>query len=291
MESEKFFNPENQEKKYTSKIDLHFFRHSIKESDPKKTNREQLLTEEGRKLAKEKSSSETNLGQSVAFGSPRPRAQETAGFVMAGSRDEIIGNESLEELKAKIDKDLAVGSKIGIDARLDFNDESDTPYGKEFYGAADRGEYLKFLVEDSDELAEKLGDKKASTYSRMASEVSSIVEKYIAIAPRWDKLAADESKQYKDTLERYLGTHQGVSESFLAKVIELTKGVEARDSFVQSVDKMGFDFVEGFDIEIRNTKDGEPQVYVSFKKEKEGKVIFKFSEEVPIEIIRGITAG
>src|SRR3989338_3137579 len=96
------FNPENREAKeiITSKIDLRFFRHAEKESDKSKSDEEIELTETGRKQAIEKSG-DSDISQSVAFGSPRKRTQQTAGFVMGGSLDEITGNESLDELKKR----------------------------------------------------------------------------------------------------------------------------------------------------------------------------------------------
>ena len=41
-----------------------------------------------------------DISQSMAFGGPKERSQETAGLMMAGLKDEITGMESLEELKA-----------------------------------------------------------------------------------------------------------------------------------------------------------------------------------------------
>lgn len=274
---------ESQEQEATSKVVLHFFRHSEKKSDPSAQDKDIELTASGKKLAKEKSPSK-NIRQSVAYGSPRKRAQETAGFVMAGQEDEITGEETLEELKEKLDKDIAVGSKIGIDSRLDFNDDDTTEYGKKFSQAFDDKKLLDFLVNQSDALADQLGDKEASTYSRGASNIASIVKKYITIAPRWDKLANDESKEYNDTLERFLGTHQTVSESFLAKVIEKTKGAEERNKFVESLNSAGFSFVEGFDVEINNIGDNQ-EIHITFHKEKGDEVLFDYNETVPIEII------
>lgn len=274
---------ERQELEVTSKVVLHFFRHSEKKSEPSAQDKDIELTTYGKKLAKEKSPSK-NVKQSIAFGSPRKRAQETAGFVMAGQEDQITGEENLDELKDKLNAELKIGSKIGIDSRLDFNDDDTTEYGKKFSQAFDGKKLLEFLVNQSDALADSLGDKEASTYSRGASNIASIVKKYITIAPRWDKLANDESKEYNDTLERFLGTHQTVSESFLAKVIEKTKGVEERNKFVESLNSAGFSFVEGFNVEIRSVS-GNQEVHVTFHKEKEDKVLFDYDEVVPVEVI------
>lgn len=283
------FNPETKEREeaITSKIDLRFFRHAEKESDKNKSDEEIELTETGRRQAVEKSE-DKDISQSVAFGSPRKRTQQTAGLVMGGQLDEIIGNESIEELKEKLNKELKVGGKIGIDERLDFNIDFSTDFGKRALEAVKNGEYLKFLVEESDTLAESFKDAATETYSGMAGRVAEIVKKYLAIAPRWDKLAQDEIKNYEDTLKRFLGTHQGIGESFLAKVIEKTKGKAERDVFVSALDNQGFDFAEGFDLEIETTDKNEQKIHILFKKEKDGQVMFEYDEVVPLEIIEGL---
>lgn len=285
----KEFNPENKEmqEQITSIIDLRIFRHAEKESDKNKTDEEIELTETGKKQAVEKSD-DKDISQSVAFGSPRKRTQQTAGLVMGSKLEDITGDESIDELKEKLDKELKVGSKIGIDKRLDFNIDFSTDFGKKVLEAVKNGEYLKFLVEQSDSFAESFKNADTETYSGMAGRVAKIVKKYFAIAPRWDKLAQDESKDYENTLKRFFGTHQGIGESFLAKIIEQTKGKAERDAFVSALGNQGFDFAEGFDVKIE-TIDGKTQnVHISYKKEKDGQVIFEYDEIIPLEIIDGL---
>ncbi len=271
----------------TSTINLRFFRHAEKESDKNKTDEEIELTETGRNQAIEKSEDD-DLSQSVSFGSPRKRAQQTAGFVMGGQLPEITGDENLEELKEKLDKELKVGSKIGIDKRLDSNLDLSTDFGKRALEAFKNGQYLKFLVEESDTLAQSLQDSTEETYGRQAGRVAEIVEKYIKVARRWDELVQEESKGYEDTLKRFLGTHQGVTESFLAKIIEQTKGKVERDTFVSVLGNQGFDFAEGFDVKVETVNDKTQNIHISFKKEKDGQVIFEYDEIVPREIIDGL---
>ena len=85
----------------------------------------------GKIHAKEKAEMD-DISQSMAFGSPRKRTQETAGLVMSGKLEEITGTETLEELKEKLDKDLPLksGSKIRADDRLNFEVDSASAYGK-----------------------------------------------------------------------------------------------------------------------------------------------------------------
>lgn len=270
------------------KIVLHFFRHSEKEKAPGKSDEKIRLSPKGRELAKDMAET-TDLSQAVAFGSSRERTQETALLHMTGDRDEITGNETLEELKEKVDADLKVGSKIGIDDRLNFFGDDSTPLTQEAYKAVKANEYLKFLVERSDKLAEESGDKVNSTYSRQAAAVAKIILKYVGIVPRWEKLAKekkeDGGKKYSETLERFFGSHQGVLESFLAKVIELTEGVDRRDEFVTVLDNQGFDYVDGFKVEIGRN---EPAVHISYTKTRAGEKPFVFDKKLTGEQLAGI---
>ena len=158
----------------------------------------------------------SDINQSVAFGSPRKRTQETAVLAMTGSQNEITGEESFDELKTKINANLKVGSKIGSDERLNFHDDFSTPYGKELLDAFMKGELLKFLVDRSDIRAEELKDMEGSTYSRMAKGVAKIILKYVTISSRWHGLVNDSEKNYSEKLDRFFGSHQGLLECFLA---------------------------------------------------------------------------
>ena len=286
FEKQKNFENNEQIKDYTSKIELIFMRHDEKENNTTKSDEEVRLTPAGRMHAKEKSEQD-DIGQSMAFGSPRKRTQETAGLVMSGKMEEITGTETLEELKEKLDKDLPLksGSKIRVDDRLNFEADFSSNYVKKAIEALKKGEYLKFFVERSDESAKEEKDEKSSTYTRQAWSVASIVKKYLEIAPRFNELVQDQEKNYKDTLKRFFGSHQGVLECFLAKVIEETKGIEERDKFVQALNNQGFDYAEGFDVEIKNKESGEPTIHISYKKEKDRETIFEFNEDLPKEII------
>ncbi len=275
-------NREVQEK-YHSKIALSFFRHGEKENDPSKSDFDIALTPTGRKQAIDKSAT-MNIRQAVAFGSPRARTQETAAFVLSGNQEVITGEESLEELKSKLDKNLAKGSKVRVDARLDFKVDFSSQLGKASLASFKQGEYLKFLVEQSDKLAEETGDETSFTYARGAAAVASIIDKYVKVAKRWDALVEEGRGNYSNTLERFFGTHQGVIESFLAKVIEKTRGIEARDAFVRVLNNQGFDFVEGFTVDISSKDPNESILNIKYKKGE----VFAFDETVPMTIVKEI---
>lgn len=285
-------NFENKEKvkDYTSKIELFFMRHDEKEDDETKSDEEIRLTKTGRIHAKGKAERD-DMSQSMAFGTPEKRTQETVGLVMSGKLEEITGTETLEELKEKLDKDLPLksGSKIRVDDRLNVETDFTSNYGKKALEAFKNGNYLKFLVEESDGLAKKENDDKSSTYAKQAQAIAFIIQKYYGIAPHFNELVQDESKNYEDTMKRFLGSRQGVLESFLAKLIEKTKGIEERDKFVQALNNQGFDYAEGFDVEIKNKESGESTIHISYKKEKDGETIFQYNEDINKDVLLRIT--
>lgn len=284
------FETEILEKEPTSKIELSFFRHEEKEKDKSKSDEEIRLTEKGKISAKNKAHVNTQIEQAVAFGSSRKRTQETAGLIMAGAQDQIIGTESLEELKKKLNSELnGAGSKIGTDERLNFVLNENNDFGKEAMKEFLAGNWMKFLVERSDQLAEELQDNESSTYSRQASGIAQVIVKYLQIAPRWNELAQDETKKYTDKLERFFGAHQGVLESFIAKVIEITKGKEEQEKFLTAIGGNGFDFSEGFNVEILSYENEDPKIRIKFHKEnKEGKTTFNFDQIVDSKLIEEI---
>lgn len=279
---------EKKSKPPIARIAIRFFRHSIKEKDPQKSDDFIRLTKEGGLRAAGEASGE-GIDQSVAFGSSRERTQETALKVMAGKEEGVTGEEALEELLARVDEGRGHGSKLGIEDRLNFDLDETTQLGQELEKAFQEKRYLKFIVEESDARAEGLHDVKNSTYSRQAKQVAEIVEKYLHILPRWKELVNDPAKDYEETLRRFMATHLGVAESFLAKVIESTKGIAERDKFVAVLNGQGFDYVEGFKLEI---VDGEkPTLHIGYRKEKEGKIVFEFDQDIPPEVIEDIANG
>ncbi|MEK7586299.1 MAG: hypothetical protein AAB453_00295 [Patescibacteria group bacterium] len=284
--------PSLETEKYSSKIELKFFRHDEKgKAGEGETDNEVLLTPAGRQHAKSQAEL-YDISQAVAFGSPRLRAQETAGFTMAGNLENVTGEETLEELKEKIDKGLGYGTKLATDKRLDFNSNFATPYGQKALGAFKSGRYLKFLVEESDRVAEETNDEESSTYNRQAGAIASILKKYLSISPRFDKLVKDEAKDYEKEMYRFFGTHQGVAESFLIKVVEKMKGVGERNKLVSLLNQ-GFDYFEGFTVEVlTNNEQAEPVIKINYsKKGAKSEDDFIFNEIIPKEIVDEIVIG
>ena len=281
---------------YRTRVVLDFFRHDDKDPnkvEPVKPDTEVELTPKGKMNAKSEAELEDTTF-AVAFGTDRMRARQTAMYHMAGMTENVSGEETYEELEkaVNIGKDLNngvdYGSKIITDNRLNFVLEKNTPYGKVGYERFGKGEYLKFLVEESDMLSKELGNVRESTYSTQAASIGELVKKYIAVSKNFDRLYESKGEDERKTneLQRFFGSHQGVLECFLAKVIEKTKGVEERDRFVKLLKNQGFDFSEGFEIEILNTETGEePKIKISYKKDVEGGEPFVFEGEISEDLV------
>lgn len=255
-------------KEKQTEIVLHFFRHSEKESDKNKSDKEINLTFTGRKMAIENSSPDTDIGQSVAFGSPKKRTQETALYHMLGIEDDVDGIDTFDELKEKVNQELKIGSKVGIDKNLDFPDIESSQYKQMVYDAFNDGSYISFLVHKSDKVGVMVGSG-TETYSFKAAQVAKIIQKYLSVLPRWETLLKDEKKKYEPQLERFLGTHQGIQECFLSKLLELTDGIDERDKFIKSLPSgNGFDYNEGMNVKILKDVNGSEYVQIEYKGEE-----------------------
>lgn len=275
-------NPQSSET-YTSRILINIFRHSEAERGDM-PDEERELTPHGRDLAMKKSSKfkrSENIEQSVAIGSLRKRTKSTAAIIMAAPV--LTGEETLEELKAKLDEGRNFGSKIAEDERLNFRTDT-KEYLDSLTAAYNDGRLLPFVVNESDMRAKAVGDN-GSTYSRMAGNIAELINRYMAVSPKFDELV--KTNGYQNLMERFLGTHQSISESFLLKVVEKTKGIEERNKLL-GVLGGGFDLVEGFQVEIQSVV-GNPKAVIHYeKKDNEGKIIYELHEEIPIEILAEI---
>ena len=229
------------------------------------------------------------LPKPLAGGSERKRAPQTGALVMGAAEGKIPGDITYEELNRKYNQGK-FRNRIGVKKSLNFDIDESTAFGAKALEEFKAGRYLRFIVEQSDALAESLHDEKAEPYSKTASKIAELIEGYIRSAPRWAELANDPSKHYEDTLRRYLGTHQVIGESFMAKLIEETKGIEGsggRNAFVAALDNKGFGFVEGFSVRIETDDAGKRTVRISYEKPADAKQPgFKFDEVVPEEVIQ-----
>lgn len=264
---------EQQEEQQHPTIRLQIFRHDAKAKTPPEGmvgDEHVRLTPEGRVHASEASGlEEANPEVAVAFGSPRERSVETAMRHMLGKEEEITPDMSLEEMREKVAEEMKVGRKDRVVQELNFDVEG-TP---EFEAIAmkhyaESKDFIRFIFEDSDRVAEEHDDHISTTYSRMAANIGSLIKKYLTILPRWEQIVSEDPEKYKEfnnEMQRFMGTHQGVTESFLMKVIEVTEGREQVMKFIEDLpSKNGFDFSEGITV-ILEDEGEEPVVTVGYK--------------------------
>ncbi len=234
-----------------------------------------------------------NAKNAVAYGGPRIRSRQTAGLIMAGAHLDLADDAGAQEMIDQINREsgVKVGTRVGTDQRLDF--VLNGSYGERVESEYAAGRLMSYLINHSDEDAEAAGDTESTTYSRAASGVAELVLRYVNASPRWDAIVAEHKKEGDDVgevLQRFLGTHQSVGESFLAKIIEVTKGEEERDRFIAAVNDSGFGFAEGFQLRIQNHgKSSEPSIHISYiKNGADGKEQFRFEEDLDRELLERI---
>ncbi len=264
-----------QEKGAETKVVLYLMRHAEQESD-KKFDKRKRLTEQGR-LQADMKGEELKAQPEVALAvtSPRDRSMETAYRVMLAGQDEVLKDQSLEEIEKKIaeelnqKKDSGKIKKLLIDDRLDAL--VDGPLAKDYFAASGSDNFFDWAIKESDKAAVACGDEKTTTYTRAAGKIAGVVEKYTQVGSNFNKIAAGTDKYVKfgNQLERYLVSHNRYSELFLAKILEKVAGEAERDEFLESV-KNGFGFTEGIKIEIAN-QDREQKITISYKVGQEDK--------------------
>lgn len=127
------------------------------------------------------------------------------------------------------------------------------PSGGESLKAFEEKKYIPHIIEKSDQLALETGDKISTTYTRHAGNLAEIIYRYYKIGNNFNHLVSKQNSKYDqfvgNQLERYLGTHSGITEFFLAKIIEKTEGLEKRDEFIKFLGN-GFKETEGMKVEI-----------------------------------------
>lgn len=244
--------------KPSSRIVLEIFRHGKKEDRKDLPNELLMLTPEGRQQAIERGKElHAQLDVSVAVGSPRRRTQETAGRAMLVERKDINPEMSLEEIEKILSKEQKYGKKIVSDPWLNFN--LGGPITKKVKEAVVADTLLNYVIYESDQDALDTKDEITFTYSRSAGNLAELLKKYIGIAPKFDKIVKQNPEkyaQYNNQMERYVGTHQTIPESLLAKALEKIKGKESKDEFIKSVGGAGLGETQGIRVEINNTSQG-----------------------------------
>lgn len=184
----------------------------------------------------------------IAYGSNRDRSLETSLRQMLSERPDLE-EKSFEEIKESVTTGKI--RKYITTPLLDYNFDSNEKYREtidEHYFK--KKDAIPFLYYDSDKLAVELGDEKSTTYSRFASNIATLLDRYVSIFPQWQQLTQEKPEkysQYGNVLQRFMGSHGGVLESFLLKVIDKQEGREAAEEFINNLpDKNGFGYSEGY---------------------------------------------
>jgi hypothetical protein len=245
------------EKQTETKIILEFMRHGKKETDKNKPETDISLTDEGRDMAfKRGKELSPQVEVSLARASQYRRAKETVAHIMLAEQENIDPNATLEELEATIAKEIKIGKKIIEDKRLGY--EYGPEAAQDATKAVKEGRYFPYIIEESDKLAIKRGDKISSTYTRYAGNIAEIIDRYSRIGTNFNRIASqtEKYKKFGNQLERYMGNHMGSVESFMAKVLEKMYGEDKRDELIKSVGG-GFKELHGIHIEIINKGDNQ----------------------------------
>jgi len=272
------------EKKLETRIVLEIMRHA-KQEKKGKWDKKKRLTEEGRSQSMKKGKEVgPNARASLAIASPRERAQETAYRVMLANEGINPETKTMEDIESLISSELKVGKKMKVDGHLD--SINDGPIGR-FYNEADnKGKFFQWAVNESDNQAIEFGDQKTLTYKRAAGNIAGIVSRYLEVGSNFNRILSkkDEHKKVSNQMERYIATHQGVGELFLAKILELTGNTEKRDEYLKSLGE-GFGHTEGLKIEILN-KGSEQSIYMTYRNVEGEEEKIEIKKELLEEIIK-----
>jgi broad specificity phosphatase PhoE len=250
-----------------SLVRMKFMRHGEKEAEGADPN----LTERGRDQASTAGSEYgPNPNVAVGRGSPRHRTQETVQRYMGVARPDVVRDDmTAEEVEAAIDAEMAaegmIGRKTRADARLNFEMEGE--YKDSATRSLKEKRYLRFLVDDSDQVVIATGDRVSTSLLRQAGNVAELVRNYGGgVAKGWRLACERKPEDYKKfgyELERYLGTHAGVVESFLVKMLHQKKGADVMHEFVDAYPN-GFSELGGVDIDVELI-DNEPKFTLHYE--------------------------
>jgi hypothetical protein len=278
------------------KIQLHLMRHDMREESGEATQYEieqgidpdnrTPLTPKGMERASEQGRDDVDLARARVMGSARIRSQHTAGFHMIGGRAEITGTESVDELEKAIQDLGSNQAHFREDKRLNFNDDKTAPLGQYLDAAYHSKTYLKTIVEESDTFARNQGSEYQSTYTGKAAQVADLINVYFKAAPRLVNMIpaiqkaqaekhGEDIEQSEAAFERFMGSHQGIPECFLLKVVEVVEGIDARNEFLAEIGNAGFGYSEGYDISLIQADEVTQAelVYVNPRNNKETRIV------------------
>ncbi len=256
-----------QEIRPETRVILHFMRHQEKDKAlPGQSDKDIQLTKAGKQAAINKSLKLKSKPEVAwAAGSDRVRSGHTALLQMAGEKAGLTADMSYDEAKAQIEKEMSYGEKVVILPELNFMWEGNEKFKHAAHQAFSEGRALEFILNESDNLVRGLRDDESSSYSRQAAGYVSLIAREMRMANNFNRIVSkkpDDYSKFGNTLERFFGTHQTVSECFYMKVLEKIKGIKAVKEFIEKLkqakgDGNGFGYGEGFDIIIINSSEGQ----------------------------------
>lgn len=256
------------------RIRLELFRHDEREEIAEPgiqdvdLNRKIHLSQKGRTNSRLKGIDKNpNPQVALAYGSMRDRTIETS------LRHILSDKEDLDSLDYDNILNLAKHGSMKKYIRtplLDYDYDSNEQFRREIdTHYFEKKDMLRFLYCESDDLAERLKDKKSTTYSRSASNIAKLINKYIQVLPAWSKLTTDKPEKFREygfELQRFMGSHGGNLECFLMKVIERQQGEKGVMDFINSLpDPNGFGYSEGYTVVLEES-DGKTRINISYNK-------------------------
>jgi len=251
-----------------TKVVLHFFRHE-KKGPKEEDDRNTPLSEEGSKDALARGVQEpAQMEVALAGGSPRYRSAHTALDRMVANEGAVTPDMTYDEAKAVVEKDMKVGSKVMLLPELNFEHTGTEGFKDKFIGSINEGRYLEFLYEDSDNVVVEEGDMESLSISRMAGNYASLIAREMRAGNAFNKVVQEKPDKYADSgnqMERYFGTHAGVTESFVMKVLEKVYGGDRVKEFIDKTrdpkgKDAGFDYQQGITLTIINNGEGRSMV-------------------------------
>lgn len=278
------------EKQSSSIVKIHLMRHSIKDSDPKAQDKNINIKKDGFDLINSKRVDFDNPEWTVIYGGPKIRTGQTASYFRDDEKSNLYNSDD-EEVNF-------------VDERLNFSDDYSLETNKKGIEAMEYDAWLYWLVNQSDKDAEESRESDNEdvwSYQHFSQNIANFLLDRINESEKWNEKVKEKKEQdgsFEKTLNEIVSSHQGILESFLAKVIEETEDVSKRDSFIDVLNGKGFSETEGFNIEVLNMLNGEKRIFLEYSKKseedndengiKKGDVIFEFKKEITKEFLEKI---
>ncbi len=247
-ESERIFEVSGAEKEREplARVSIDMARHSIKGAKPR-----EALTQEGMDAAVQAGLSrqiqvdQINNLLGKVYGSPLERTAQSSVFRMFAEqfKDMDFSNVDPEDIVRWLEE----GGLEKVETPFLQFQLGDGAYTDTMMDAFKKGEYFKWLVENSDRLAKEYKQKEVTPFSIQAGNIASFI--FAKVWELYDGLSEKGTNFTESTLD-FATSHQGVLESFLHKIIRKNDGEDVANEFVKELNGAGFSENQGFLVEI-----------------------------------------